>query len=173
MEGKEVGIEEILFSRERRALIQNQLIRKYSFPIISYTMNIPGSIKTNILIENAFNYGKNKLLKNLEKNGIEILEIKELYEDTGNELFIVAKSDAKKLKEITVDIEDNEEIGRLFDMDVIDINIEKLSRNKFRKCFICDKQAQECGRSRKHSIEELQNRITELLELFRIKKQNN
>ena len=48
-------------------------------------------------------------------------------------------------------------------MDVIDINFEKLSRKSFRKCLICEAQAQECGRSRKHSVEELQNKIEEIL----------
>ena len=48
-------------------------------------------------------------------------------------------------------------------MDVIDINFEKLSRKSFRKCLICEEQAQECGRSRKHSIEELQNKVEEIL----------
>ena len=49
-------------------------------------------------------------------------------------------------------------------MDVIDVNFEKLSRKSFRKCLICEEQAQECGRSRKHSIEELQEKVEEILE---------
>ena len=48
-------------------------------------------------------------------------------------------------------------------MDVIDVNFEKLSRKSFRKCLICEEQAQECGRSRKHSIEELQEKVEEVL----------
>lgn len=170
MEGKEVEMDEILLSRERRILIQKQLIAKYNLPVISFTMNIPGPIKTNNLIRDIFVYGKKRLLKELKENRIEILEIKEVNENTGNELFVVAKIDAEKLKEITVNIEEVEEIGRLFDMDVIDINYEKISRNKYRKCFICNKQAQECGRNRNHSIEELQNKIKEIFESFRNKK---
>ena len=42
------------------------------------------------------------------------------------------------------------------------MNFEKLSRKSFRKCLICEAQAQECGRSRKHSIEELQNKFRKL-----------
>lgn len=170
MEGKEIGIDEVLFSRERRVAIQNQLIEKYKLPLISFTMNIPGSIKNNVLIKNAFDYGKKELLKKLEDSRVEILEIKELNEDIGNELFIVAKINAKNLKKITVGIEEAEEIGRLFDMDIIDVNYEKISRNSYRKCFICDKQAQECGRSRKHSIQELQSKVKEILKIFENKK---
>ena len=47
MQGVEVGIEEVLMCRERRVDIQNEMLKKYNMPIISFTMNIPGSIKTN------------------------------------------------------------------------------------------------------------------------------
>ena len=163
MQGIEVGIDEVLLSREKRVAIQNEMIKKYSFPVISFTMNIPGPIKTNDKIKKAFDIGKNLILENLKKNNIEILEKKELNENTGNELFISANSSAEKIKNMTVAIEESCELGRLFDIDVIDISFEKLSRKSFRKCLICEAQAQECGRSRKHSIEELQNKVEEIL----------
>ena len=163
MQGIEVGINEILDCREKRVAIQNEMIKKYKQPIISFTMNIPGPIKTNNEIKKAFDIGKNLILENLKKNNIEILEKKELNENTGNELFISVNSLAEKIKNITVIIEESCELGRLFDIDVIDINFEKLSRKSFRKCLICEEQAQECGRSRKHSVEELQNKIEEIL----------
>ena len=134
-------------------------------------MNIPGPIKTNNEIKKAFNIGKNLILEKLKENNIEILEIQELNKNTGNELFISVNSLAKKIKNITVSIEEASELGRLFDMDVIDINFEKLSRESFRKCLICEEQAQECGRSRKHSVEELQNKVEKILskKLLKIK----
>ena len=171
MQGIEVGIDEILNCREKRVAIQNDMIKKYNKPVISFTMNIPGPIKTNNEIKKAFNIGKNLILEKLKENNIEILEIQELNENTGNELFISVNSLAKKIKNITVSIEEASELGRLFDMDVIDINFEKLSRESFRKCLICEEQAQECGRSRKHSVEELQNKVEKILskKLLKIK----
>ena len=163
MQGIEVGIDEILNCREKRVVIQNEMIRKYRKPIISFTMNIPGPIKTNNEIKKAFDIGKNLILENLKKNNIEILEKEELNVNTGNELFISVNSSAEKIKNITVAIEESCELGRLFDIDVIDINFEKLSRKSFRKCLICEAQAQECGRSRKHSVGELQNKVEEIL----------
>ena len=163
MQGIEVGIEEILDCREKRVTIQNEMIKKYNKPVISFTMNIPGPIKTNNEIKKAFDIGKNLILENLKENNIKVLEIQELNENTGNELFISVNSSAKKIKNITVSIEEASELGRLFDIDVIDINFEKLSRNSFRKCLICEEQAQECGRSRKHSVKELQDKIEEIL----------
>ena len=163
MQGIEVGIDEILNCREKRVVIQNEMIRKYKKPVISFTMNIPGPIKTNNEIKKAFDIGKNLILEKLKENNIEILEIQELNENTGNELFISTNLLAEKIKNITVVIEESSELGRLFDIDIIDINFEKLSRKSFRKCLICEEQAQECGRSRKHSIEELQNKVEEIL----------
>ena len=171
MQGIEVGIDEILNCREKRVAIQNKMIKKHNKPVISFTMNIPGPIKTNNEIKKAFDIGKNLILEKLKENNIEILEIQELNENTGNELFISVNSLAKKIKNITVSIEEASELGRLFDMDVIDINFEKLSRESFRKCLICEKQAQECGRSRKHSVGELQNKVEKILskKLLKIK----
>ena len=171
MQGIEVGIDEVLNCREKRVAIQNNMIKKYNKPIISFTMNIPGPIKTNNEIKKAFDIGKNLILEKLKENNIEILEIQELNEDTGNELFISVDSQAEKIKDITITIEENTELGRLFDIDVIDINFEKLSRKSFRKCLICEEQAQECGRSRKHSVGELQNKVEKILskKLLKIK----
>lgn len=163
MQGIEVGIDEVLSSREKRVAIQNEMIKKYKRPIISFTMNIPGPIKTNNEIKKAFDIGKNMILEKLKENNIEILEIQEIDENTGNELFISINSLAEKIKDITVVIEESCELGRLFDIDVIDINFEKLSRKSFRKCLICEEQAQECGRSRKHSVKDLQNKVEEIL----------
>ena len=163
MQGIEVGIDEILLSREKRVAIQNEIIKKYNKPVISFTMNIPGPIKINNKIKKAFDIGKNLILENLKENNIKVLEIQELNENTGNELFISVNSLAEKIKNMTVAIEESCELGRLFDIDVIDINFEKLSRKSFRKCLICEEQAQECGRSRKHSVKELQDKIEEIL----------
>ena len=163
MQGIEVGIDEILDCREKRVAIQNEMIKKYRNPVISFTMNIPGPIKTNDEIKKAFDIGKNLILEKLKENNIEILEKKELNVNTGNELFISVNSSAEKIKNITVAIEESCELGRLFDIDVIDVNFEKLSRKSFRKCLICEEQSQECGRSRKHSVKELQDKIEEIL----------
>ena len=100
MQGIEVGIDEILNCREKRVAIQNDMIKKYNKPVISFTMNIPGPIKTNNEIKKAFDIGKNLILEKLKENNIEILEIQELNVNTGNELFISTNSLAEKIKNI-------------------------------------------------------------------------
>ena len=68
MQGIKVGIDEVLNCREKRVAIQNEMIRKYKKPVISFTMNIPGPIKTNNEIKKAFNIGKNLILEKLKEN---------------------------------------------------------------------------------------------------------
>ena len=71
------------------------------------------------------------------------------------------------MKKITTAIEDGSDLGRLFDMDILRPDGAKVDRKELdlpvRKCLICGKPAKECGRSRTHSVEELQERTAEIL----------
>ncbi|MBR4288051.1 MAG: citrate lyase holo-[Clostridia bacterium] len=49
-----VTLEEMLLCREKRAEQQKELLRRFSAPVISFTMNIPGPEKTSPLIERGF-----------------------------------------------------------------------------------------------------------------------
>lgn len=163
MEGTEVVLADMLFCREQRVNIQNQFIHSYRCPVLSFCMNIPGPVKTGRQIRRAFEQGKEALLTALSAQNIVIHDRKEIHEKTGDELIMAVHCHAAVLKEIAWNIEETHKFGRLFDMDVIDVDGKKLSRNTFRKCLICDCQAQECARIRKHSIKEMQDRIEEML----------
>ena len=82
-----------------------------------------------------------------------ILDSLETHEDTGDELMLSI-----------CNIEDSSPVGRLYDIDIIDIDGRKLSRSHYRKCLICEKQAQECARSRTHTVREMQNAVEKLLQ---------
>ena len=68
MEGTPVTLEEILVHRERRVQKQKELLNLFNLPVITFTMNIAGPIKTNQMIRQAFNFGIEKLLDLLNKN---------------------------------------------------------------------------------------------------------
>ena len=164
MTGNEITLPQILERREQRASSQKIFLDKYKSPLVSFSMNIPGPIKTNELIRRAFDIGEILLLEGLARIGAEILEADEVHEDTGDELLLAVKSEApENLKDIAVSIETFSPVGRLFDIDVIDEHGRKLSRQDFRKCLICGKQAQDCARSRTHSVSELQEAVMNLL----------
>ena len=163
MQGEQVILTDMLQCRERRAQIQDTFIEQYHCPVISFCMNIPGPVKTNEQIRAAFESGKTALLTRLEQSSAEIKNFLEIHEKTGDELFLSIDCPAEKIKDITTEIEETHPIGRLFDMDVIDTDGQKLSRPSYRKCIICGCQAQECARTRKHTVEEMQAEIEEML----------
>ena len=163
MEGQEVVLTDMLACRERRVNTQNAYIQNYHCPVISFCMNIPGPIKTNEKIKKAFLSGKEALFAALKKENISVLAQIEFDDKTGNEIILAVDYPADKIKELTTKIEETHPFGRLFDMDVIGTNGEKLSRGVYRKCLICGCQAQECARSRKHTVAEMQAKIEEML----------
>ena len=164
MTGNEINLAQMLARRERRVQEQEALLKKYNFPLISFSMNIPGPIKTNELIRKAFDKGKNSLLNALNDNNVIINECLEIHEDTGDEMLLSVKNIASEsLKSLMIDIENTSKLGRLFDIDVIDSDGNKLSRKTFRTCLICDKQVQECARSRTHSVKEMQDAIEKII----------
>ncbi|MDO5416801.1 MAG: triphosphoribosyl-dephospho-CoA synthase CitG [Lachnospiraceae bacterium] len=163
-----VILQEMLDARERRAFRQQELRNQYQAPLICFTMNIAGPIKTNPLIRQGFELG-NRLLKNqLRASQITCLHYEETTAVTGNEAFYVLDADLLSIKRITSDIEDCSPVGRLFDMDVISVNGEITGRSEIglspRLCLICGKPAKECARSRTHTVEELQAKTKQILE---------
>ena len=166
MNGINVTITDMMNCRDRRVSIQNELINKYDKPVLSFCMNIQGPVKTNEQIRKAFDSGKAELLKVLSTHNITILHTEEFHEPSGDELIMALDAPAEDIKTLATEIEESHPLGRLFDMDVIGTDGMKLSRGAYRKCIICGCQAQECARSRKHSVEELQAKIEDLLNRF-------
>ena len=164
MTGSEINLPQMLARREKRAHEQKIFLDKYHSPLISFNMNIPGPVKTNSLIRKAFDTGKNLILASLAKINAKINDSIETHSDTGDELLLsIHNISPENLKILALEIENDSQIGRLFDIDVIDSDGVKLSRKTFRKCLICDSQAQECARSRTHTVKEMQDAIINLL----------
>lgn len=156
---------EILDAREQRVQKQKELLQTYQKPLLCFTMNIPGPVKLDRDISLGFYVGC-RLLEDALR-GIRILYREQEQANTGCQAWYVVDLPVRKLKEIALDVEDTELIGRLFDMDVLDTDGSKLSREDMgrprRKCLICDNDAALCARSRAHGLEQLQDRTGFLL----------
>ena len=163
MTGNEITLSQMLARREQRASAQNSFLARYHSPLVSFTMNIPGPVKTNDSIRRAFDIGQILILEGLARLGAKILAVSEIHEDTGDELLLAVNADPEIIKDMAEAIEDSSPLGRLFDIDIIGSNGRKLSRKDFRKCIICGKQAQDCARSRAHSVSDLQRAVNRLL----------
>ena len=167
MTGKEVSLMEMLDARELRVHRQLSLQQKYASVLICFTMNIAGPVKNNRLIYRAFEYGCDILRHQLVSAGIECLHQECYCENTGNVCYYCVKGNAVEIKKITVEIENNLSVGRLFDMDVLDENGTHIERMEIgespRTCLLCGNPAKECARSRTHSVAELEQTTKELL----------
>ena len=63
MIGNEVILSQMLARREARAMEQKKFLENFNAPLISFSMNIPGPIKTNEKIRVAFDVGKNLIFE--------------------------------------------------------------------------------------------------------------
>ena len=161
-----ISLEEILSARESRVAKQQHLLEKFHKPLICFTMNIAGPEKCNNDIIWGYQLGKKWLQVQLAD--VSVLHFEEQILPTGCEGYYVVDAAAELLKQRTVQIEDSDPVARLFDMDVLDCTGRKLERSELgfasRKCLICDEPAHVCGRSRTHSVEQLQQKTTALLQ---------
>ena len=170
-ESEEVSLPQILDARERRWRRQQALLRQYpECALVCFTMNIAGPIKNSPLIRRGFVYGcallKQQLMRFRKKPVREII----YDEPTGNEGYFLLPLPPLVVKRLTADLEDNDRIGRLFDMDVLDASGTKLDRQALglapRACLICGQQAFACARSRAHPVGKLQEKTASLLRDF-------
>lgn len=164
----EVSLMEMLDAREQRAQRQMQLLQQYQTTLICFTMNIAGPIKNSPLIRRGFRMGKKLLQQQLMVFQANILHFEEINEKTGNEAIFVLDCDALTAKRAAVTVEDHTEAGRLFDMDVLRPDGSKVDRQELnlgsRTCLICGGIAQNCARSRTHTVEQLREKTDDLLE---------
>lgn len=162
----EVTLQEILDARERRASRQKELLSQHQKPLLCFTMNIPGPVKLDRDVVIGFFVGCRLLRESLAGH---LLFAEEHRRSTGCEAFYVADLPARELKQLALDIEEADPVGRLFDMDVLDTDGKKISREDMdsprRRCLLCEKESAECASRRAHNLTELTDRTKFLLYL--------
>ena len=155
-----VTLEQVLEARDARVERQNALLKRYSSPVISFCMNIPGPVKDTPLIRRAFLVGRDALSGAMDRELFRVLKAEERLADTGCEYLCAVKGDALAVKRLCVQIEDANALGRLFDMDVLMPDGTKLERDAVeggeRNCIVCGARGRGCASRRVHSVEELQ-----------------
>lgn len=161
----EVTLAQMLEAREARAFRQFRLNRKFGKPIISFSMNIPGPVKDSRLIRRGFHAGCEALEQRLPRG--KVLHIEKITAVTGCEAVYVLDMEPLKVKAVTTAIEDEHGLGRLFDMDVIGPDLNKLDREAVgggdRNCIVCGAMGRGCASRRVHSVAELQKATTDIL----------
>ncbi len=150
---QEVTLNQMLDARDKRVDLQKRLLDIYKTPLVCFTMNIAGPIKTSPQIERAFFSGIEMLQRRLPKSRILHKEIE--CEITGCQAMFCVSMNAQKLKDICTEIEEGCLLCRLFDMDVLDTDGTKLCRDGLRGCIVCGAPGRECAAGRLHSVEQL------------------
>lgn len=136
---------------------QRQLLDTYTAPLLCFTMNIPGPVKFDRDVSIGFHLGIWLLKESLK--GRRILHFESHTAVTGCEAYCVVDMPAKELKRLAVELEEIDPIGRLFDMDVLSPDGQKISREELgyprRKCLLCEQDAYICAGRRTHSADQL------------------
>jgi len=151
----------LLEKREKTDSFEKELLSRFPFKtLVVIRANMPGgkkgSIESNWIVYRIFLECKKKMAP---------LKIFHSYTDEeGLIFFLIVDAPPLEVKALSIKIEDDEALGRLADIDVL--TAKKLfSRNDFphenkrRKCFLCEKDAVICARSRAHSQKEIMNFI--------------
>lgn len=99
-----------------------------------------------------------------------ILALEHLAPVSGHEVWLTLDCPMEEAKRRAVAIEDSHMLGRLFDIDVIQADLRPLSRSDVgmqpRRCLLCPNEARLCMRMHKHTPEEINSFIENLIERY-------
>lgn len=153
-------INKFLDDREKRVELQNLLLSKFQLPLLTVRANYPGEDKWEPIPIEITDIVANEI-RLLFKDTIIHSEILENLE--GKIYLFFIDNSPLDIKRNTIYFEENHILGRCVDLDVYDIEGNGISRSNFnlpkRKCFICEDLAFICGRTMKHSHQEIKNKI--------------
>ncbi len=167
---KEITTSDICKARDTRMEKVSFYLEKETAGLILFLLNIPGSRKDLPLYRNVFNTGLRLIKQSFNTNSIEfsVKEINIPESGTGAEAYItVSNTELSLVKQITSKIEESHPLGRIFDIDVFNSSLNQIkSERKTRKCFICERPAFECARSRRHKLSEVVGHINKKAEKY-------
>lgn len=171
--GNHVDIPQVLANRDHRSAVQTKLAQDHPDQVVvASKLNIPGPVKNNQAIQTFFEREMAGFEAFLADRGLLFRQMTDwLAEETGPESFYLIASDAVSTKRVTTAFEESTAYRRLFDLDVIYLGergkVLSISRRDLdlptRRCLICGRDAKDCGRSRRHSVAELQEKVSELI----------
>ncbi len=166
----ETSLEAVLASREERSRRIQELLVKYSACVVVLTLNIPGPDKVPFWASQVIAEGVQTVRRDFSRRNEVLLHQFLIAHTTGFEWYGIAAGNGREIKKRMVLIEESHVLGRLFDIDIhtadgISLNRESLGFNP-RRCLICHRYAHECGRSRRHRLEELYSSIINQIEEF-------
>ncbi len=168
--GKKAPLAELLDAREDRWHMQRRLIAQYRRNLICLTLNIPGPVKYFPLARLTLDAGMLAIQRQLSLHQCPSVYQKSFHDACGCWGIFLTDQNAADCKKWMIEIEESHPLGRIWDIDVLNTQGEKLSRDAFgyprRTCLLCSRPAFVCGRSRRHSAKELLDHQTSLMKTY-------
>ena len=164
----EITLEQILAARDARAAYTKALQARFPGACVAvFTLVTPGNIKRTPETIRLFDAGVRAISRVIAKNEL-LPRVFEAHEkDTGDEAYLVVKTDPGFLKMEFCKLEESAPYARLWDMDVIRPNGEHICREEIgfaeRGCFVCGKAGRGCYSRKLHSTDEVQEAYQKLL----------
>ncbi|HUT82986.1 MAG TPA: citrate lyase holo-[acyl-carrier protein] synthase [Candidatus Bathyarchaeia archaeon] len=156
----------ILDAKESRWNFQKELLTIYHQPIISFKFNIPSWPKISDEIQQAFYFSLTDFQTFLRKLNINFKLLDQKTTVLGPEAFFISSLNADELKQMAISFEEEHIIGRLIDIDILDISGSVIDRTIKRRCFLCNKIAIDCMREQHHSQTELRDFFDHLVKNY-------
>ena len=168
---QKVELADMLACREARAMRQKELLKQHTRPVVSIGLNIAGDVQNPPAICLLQQDAEQDFKAAAKAAGFVLLSEERSDAFTGPHSLLVydapqgkdADALASSLKEIGVRLEEETPWGRLFDIDILAADGEKLSRSNPRRCIVCGGPAADCARSRAHGLEQVKKASDALL----------
>ena len=148
-------IKQILDAREERVEQQEKWQREYNLPCVSVRCNYPGTDKNNSTSKKVIEEIAERVVNALGQIAAE----KSIDSHEGPIRIFFVEGEATEIKKLMVSIEKKHPYGRLVDIDIYDEDGGGISRRDMgippRKCYICEREAHLCVRSRRHGIDDI------------------
>lgn len=166
----EVTLDALLCSRDERWETEKRLQREYPEAVtVVLTVVMPGSVKRDrrsLVVAHAAVDAVNRLL------GGKVITSLTRDLETGFEGYWVVQGNTLDIKRELCAIEDTHPLGRLFDIDILGKDAVPIPRTAVgfapRRCLLCEREARWCMRNHTHTKEEIQDKITEMVEAYEL-----
>ena len=159
-----------LEARDQRAYRQRKLIDLYDEHLIVLTLNLPGTTAMTKSIRELHTYAMTQLRQRLMPYQASISYIEVAEDAIGPIGIIVINQNVITLKAMTIEMEESDMYGRLFDIDVVNTKGEQISRKALnqepRLCFLCEEEANDCRRQGRHTPEAINLYIEQMVQHF-------
>lgn len=160
-----IDLQQLLLSRDARQMRQEALLKGHPGKVlVCLTVILPGNVKRSDVSLGVARAAVRAIREGLCPVWEECLDL-----ETGYEGYFLVDGTVPGVKLACCRIEGTHPLGRLMDIDVIELRGGRpspVSRETVgepeRPCLICGRPARECMRAKTHTLEQLLGRIQEI-----------